>query len=102
VPTTANAGFSLPWRGLRVRALANHTGEHLVGYSSDPSRLRYKFARTAFNLNLSYVFSPRLEVYCDFQNLTNARQTWYYYIPGRLQGDYDNGAFVNFGLSGRF
>lgn len=102
VPTTANAGFSLPWRGLRVRALANHTGEHLVGYSSDPSRLRYKFARTAFNLNLSYVFSPRLEVYCDFQNLTNVRQTWYYYIPGRLQGDFDNGAFVNFGLSGRF
>ncbi|MFM8617915.1 MAG: TonB-dependent receptor [Opitutaceae bacterium] len=102
VPTTANAGLSFPWRGLRVRALANHTGEHLVGYSADPSRLRYKFARTAFNLNLSYVFSPRLEVYGDFQNLTNARQTWYYHIPGRLQGDYDNGAFVNFGLSGRF
>ena len=74
----------------------------LVGYSSDPSRLRYKLPRTAFNLNLSYVVSPRLEFYWDFQNLTNARQRWYYYLPGRLQGDYDNGAFVNFGISGRF
>jgi TonB-dependent receptor len=102
VPTTGNAGFSLPLGGLRVRALANYTGEHLVGYSSDPSRLRYKLPRTAFNLNLSYVVSPRLEFYWDFQNLTNARQRWYYHIPGRLQGDYDNGAFVNFGISGRF
>jgi hypothetical protein len=32
----------------------------------------------------------------------NAHQEWYYFDRSRLQGDYDNGAFVNFGISGRF
>jgi TonB-dependent receptor len=102
VPTTANAGLSFPWRKFRSRLLVNYTSEYLVGYSTDPSRLRYKFERTAANLNLSYVFSPKLEVYCDFQNMFNAHQEWYYFDRSRLQGDFDNGAFVNFGISGRF
>ena len=54
------------------------------------------------NLNLSYVFSPKLEIYCDFQNMFNAHQKWYYYERSRLTSDFDNGAFVNFGISGRF
>ncbi|WP_414662488.1 TonB-dependent receptor [Horticoccus sp. 23ND18S-11] len=102
VPSTANAGLSFPWRKLRTRLLVNYTGEHLVGYSTDASRLRYKFERTAVNLNLSYVFSPKLEIYCDLQNMFNAHQEWYYVRPNRVQGDFDNGAFVNFGISGRF
>ncbi len=102
VPTTANAGLSLPWGKFRWRALVNRTGEHLVGYSTDRSRLRYKFQRTAANLNLSYVYSPKLEFYCDVQNLFNAHQEWYYFSRDRLQSDFDNGAFVNFGISGRF
>lgn len=102
VPTTANAGVSLPWGKLRTRLLVNYTGEYLVGYSTDVSRLRYKFDRTAVNLNLSYIFSPKLEIYCDLQNMFNARQEWYYYQRNRLQSDFDNGAFINFGISGRF
>ena len=102
VPTTANAGLSLPWRQFRARVLVNHTGEHLVGYSTDASRLRYKIERTAANLNLGYVFSPKLEIYLDFQNMFNAHQKWYYVMRDRLQSDYDNGAFVNLGISGRF
>ena len=102
VPITANAGLSFPWGKFRSRVLVNYTGEHLVGYSTDPSRLRYKFDRTAVNLNLSYVVSPKLEFYWDIQNMLNAPQRWYYYTPNRLQADYDNGAFVNFGISGRF
>ncbi|MBL9212928.1 MAG: TonB-dependent receptor [Opitutaceae bacterium] len=102
VPTTANAGLSFPWKKVRARLLVNYTGEYLVGYSTDLSRLRYKFDRTAVNLNLSYVFSPKLEVYCDLQNMFNAHQEWYYYQPSRKQSDFDNGAFVNFGISGRF
>ena len=102
VPTTANAGISFPWKKVRARLLVNYTGEYLVGYSTDLSRLRYKYDRTAVNLNLSYVFSPKLEVYCDLQNMFNAHQEWYYYTPSRLQSDFDNGAFVNFGISGRF
>ncbi len=54
------------------------------------------------NLNLSYVFSPKLEIYCDLQNMFNAHQEWYYYQASRKQSDFDNGAFVNFGISGRF
>jgi len=102
VPTTANAGLSFPWKKFRSRLLVNYTGEYLVGYSADRSRLRYKFERTAANLNLSYVFSPKLEIYCDLQNMFNAHQEWYYFDRSRVQGDFDNGAFVNFGISGRF
>ncbi len=102
VPTTANTGISFPWRKFRSRVLINHTGEHLVGYSADRSRLRFKFERTSANLNLSYVFSPKLEIYCDFQNMFNEHQKWYYLDRSRVQGDFDNGAFVNFGISGRF
>ena len=102
VPTTANVGLSFPWGKFRSRVLVNHTGEHLVGYSTDRSRLRYKFERTAANLNLSYVFSPKLEIYCDFQNIFNAHQRWYYFERSRLTSDFDNGTFVNFGISGRF
>ncbi len=102
VPTTVNGGLSFPWKGFRSRLLVNYTGEHLVGYSSDPSRLRYRFSRTFANLNLSYVFSPRLEIYCDFQNMFNAPHKWYYYTPDRVQAVYYNGAFVNFGISGRY
>lgn len=102
VPTTANAGLSFPWRKFRSRLLVNHTGAYLVGYSTDRSRLRYKFERTAANVNLSYVFSPKLEVYCDFQNMFNAHQRWYYFERNRPNADFDNGAFVNFGITGRF
>ncbi|MDO8542963.1 MAG: TonB-dependent receptor [Opitutaceae bacterium] len=102
VPTTANAGVSFPWRKFRSRLLVNHTGAYLVGYSTDRSRLRYKFERTAANLNLSYVFSPKLEIYCDFQNMFNAHQRWYYFDRSRPNADFDNGAFVNFGITGRF
>ena len=102
VPTTANAGLSFPWGKFSARLLVNHTGEHLVGYSTDRSRLRYKVARTAWNMNLSYRYSPKLEFYCDVQNMFNARQEWFYFERSRLQADFDNGAFVNFGISGRF
>jgi hypothetical protein len=102
VPTTANAGLSFPWRKFSARLLVNHTGEHLVGYSTDRSRLRYKVARTAWNMNLSYRYSPKLEFYCDVQNMFNARQEWFYFERSRLQADFDNGAYVNFGISGRY
>jgi len=59
-------------------------------------------ARTAWNMNLSYRYSPKLEFYCDVQNMFNARQEWFYFERSRLQADFDNGAFVNFGISGRF
>gem|GEM_PF-4229123 len=36
----ALAGLSFPWRKFSARLLVNHTGEHLVGYSTDRSRLR--------------------------------------------------------------
>ena len=102
VPTTANAGLTFPWGNFSARLLVNHTGEFLVGYSTDRSRLRYKLARTAWNVNLSYAVSPRLQFYFDIQNMFNARQEWYYFERSRLQSDFDNGAFVNFGISGRF
>jgi len=97
-----SAGLSFPWRKFSARLLVNHTGEHLVGYSTDPSRLRYKVARTAWNVNFSYTVSPKLQFYFDIQNMFNARQEWFYFERSRLQADFDNGAFVNFGISGRF
>ena len=102
VPTTINAGLTFPWRSFSARLLVNHTGEFLVGYSTDRSRLRYKLARTAWNVNLSYAVSPKIQFYFDIQNMFNARQEWYYFERSRLQADFDNGAFVNFGISGRF
>jgi len=102
VPTTANAGLTFPWRNFSARVLVNHTGEYLVGYSTDRSRLRYKLERTAWNVNLSYAVSPKLQFYFDIQNMFNARQEWYYFERSRLQADFDNGAFVNLGISGRF
>ena len=53
-------------------------------------------------MNLSYRYSPKLEFYCDVQNMFNARQEWFYFERSRLQADFDNGTFVNFGISGRF
>ncbi len=102
VPTTVNAGLTFPWKNFSARLLVNHTGEFLVGYSTDRSRLRYKMARTACNVNLSYTVSPKLQFYFDIQNMFNARQEWFYFERSRTQADFDNGAFVNFGISGRF
>ena len=102
VPTTANAGLTFPWKNFSARLLVNHTGEFLVGYSTDRSRLRYKMARTACNVNLSYTVSPKLQFYFDIQNMFNARQEWFYFERSRLQADFDNGAYVNFGISGRY
>lgn len=102
VPRSANAGLSFKRDRLSARVLVNHVGEHLYTYAADPSRLRYKLARTLTNLSLNYQVRRGVTVYCDFNNLLQAPQC--YYIGAgkthRLQSYVDNGPSINFGLSG--
>ncbi len=104
VPRSANGGLSYKRNRFAARVLVNHVGEHLYTFSTDPSRLRYKMARTLTNLSFSYQLRRGVSVYCDLNNILQAPQR--YYIGAgktdRLQACIDNGPSLNFGVSGSF
>jgi TonB-dependent receptor len=104
VPRSANGGLSFKRDRFNGRLLANYVGEHLYTYSTDPSRLRYKMARTLTNLSLNYQLRRGVTVYCDFNNLLQAPQRYYIGAgkTNRLQAYLDNGPSLNVGLSGSF
>lgn len=102
VPKSGNAGLSFKWRRFQTQVMVNYTGEHLTSYSTDASRLNFKFERTVANLNFSYSMSPRLQFYCDFQNVFDEPQKWYRGVPEHIERAFWNGSFINFGISGRF
>ena len=104
VPRSANAGLSFKRDRFSARVLVNYVGEHLYTYSTDPSRLRYKMARTLTNLSLNYQLRRGITLYCDFNNLLQAPQRYYIGAgkTNRLQAYLDNGPSLNFGVTGSF
>lgn len=104
VPRSANAGLSYKRDRFSSRVFVNHVGEHLYSYSNDPSRLRYKMARTLTNLSLNYALRRGFTLNCDLNNLFQEPQRYYLGAgkPGRLQAYIDNGPSISLGISGAF
>jgi iron complex outermembrane receptor protein len=102
VPESGNAGLTYRLGGFSARALVNYKGSYLATYAVDESALYYGYSRTSVNVNVSYQISPRLTVFLDVPNVTNAPQRFYRYTEDRLAQWNESFTTVNFGISGRF
>ncbi len=104
IPKSGNVGVSYNRGRLRSRAMVNYVGEHLFTFNANPSRLRYKEARTTVNLSLGWQFTRALSVYCDTSNIFDEPQRYYIGLgkKDRLQSFVDNAPVINFGVSGSF
>lgn len=102
VPKFWNAGGSFSRGKFRTNILVNSTGEYLFTYSATPARLLYKQRFVSTTLSFNYAWRPKIEFYCDINNLFNQPQRWYYGVPGHMQEYSRKGMVLSFGVKGRF
>lgn len=102
VPRTGNVGVTYNHRRFAARAQVNYTGNYLITYSADRSRLIYGAPRTTTNAGLSYEFSPGVTVFCDLQNLFNPPSYNYRLYRERPQRVYSYYSAISMGVKGRF
>jgi TonB-dependent receptor len=102
VPRTGNVGLTYNYRRFAARAQVNYTGNYLITYSADRSRLIYGAPRTTTNAGFSYELSSKLTVFCDLQNLFNPPTYNYRLYRERPQRVYSYYSAISLGVKGRF
>jgi len=102
VPRTGNIGLTYNHRRFAARAQVNYTGNYLITYSADRSRLIYGAPRTTTNAGFSYDVSRTLTVFCDLQNLFNPPSYNYRLYRERPQRVYHYYSAISMGVKGRF
>ncbi len=102
IPRTGNVGLTYNYRRFSARAQVNYTGNYLITYSADRSRLIYGAPRTTTNAGVSYELSSAVTLFCDLQNLFNPPTYNYRLYRERPQRVYSYYSTVSFGLKGRF
>ncbi len=102
VPRAGNVGLTYNHRRFAARVQVNYTGNYLITYAADRSRLIYGAARTTTNAGFSYEFSPMLTVFCDLQNLFNPPSYNYRLYKKRPQRVYHYYSAISLGVKGRF
>lgn len=102
IPETINVSVSYNYRRFSIRYMANRNSSYLTAFNADPSRMLYKFARTGANLNTSYRLHRGVDLFCNFENLTDEPQRYYLYSARRLQRTISTGTFITFGVNGTF
>jgi iron complex outermembrane recepter protein len=103
VPRSGNVGVSYTGGGFTIRAKANYQGKQLWVYNVNPVLRRYRVPRTPLDLNISYAWSPRLNVFVDVLDVFESPLDMaYLYEPSRRQINAMYGRVIKFGVSGRF
>lgn len=102
IPETTNLSVNYRYGRFAIRYLANRNSAYLANFSTDPSSLRYKFARTGVSLNTSWQLFRGVDLFCNFDNLTDAPQRYYLYKPDRPERTIYTGTFITFGVNGTF
>lgn len=102
VPRSGNVGLTFNYRRFSARAQVNYTGNYLITYAADRSRLIYGATRTTTNAGFSYELSSRLTFFCDLQNLFNPPSYNYRLYRERPQRVYSYYSTISAGVKGRF
>jgi len=102
VPKSGNAGVFFNFWRFKTQLLENYTGEYLIAYSATASLNNYVFPRTTTNVNVNFVLTRHLELYCDLENLLNEKQERFTGFAGDVNDYAHNGAWFNFGITGHF
>jgi iron complex outermembrane recepter protein len=102
-PRSGNVGISYIAYGWTFRVKATHTGERLVTFNTDASRLIFGVPHTPVDVNVAYQFSPRLRLYVDAINIFNVgTQSQFQYISDRRSRSDRFTTMIKFGFSGSF
>lgn len=102
IPETLNTGLFWKYAGVGARVFVSRISDFLDSYSTDPSRLQYKKARTTVNVSLSHQWRPWLEFSADLMNAFNEPHVLYRARPDRISSYSRNGTTLTFSVSGRF
>jgi hypothetical protein len=103
VPRTGNINLSYIQRGFDLRLSANWRGTTLVGISPNPALERYQRQKMQVNLKTKYSFSPRVQLFCDIENLNKSPITETYWgVESRPAETRIVVAKVVAGVQGRF
>lgn len=71
-----------------------------MAYNANPVARTYRGVVEMLDLNVQFVLSRRLEIYCNINNLLNARTyNQYIYTPDRPLFTYRSGMRINSGAS---
>ena len=126
--TSVNVAYTRSYASARRSGLAPHRLTSRLGYAyrrfngslgmvwiddrpdgGDSNYGRYRPEHTTFDLNLSWRFTNRLQLYVQGRNITNQPQKWYDTPPGYVEGTYpvlrqfqEYGANWVFGVKGAF
>lgn len=103
IPESYNVGLYYRHRRFSGRLQWTHHGDFLMSYNADPVARTYRGVVEMLDLNLQFLVSRRLELYCNVNNLLNERTyNQYIYRPDRPLFTYRSGIRINSGASYRF
>lgn len=102
VPHTANARLSYKYRWFAPYVQWSYVGRSLGNFDAQPQLQTHRLERRIVNAGFSLKFPRQLEFFFDIANLFDEPQRTTHFVSGTRLSTYYNGAFVSFGLNGRF
>ncbi|MDR1011904.1 MAG: TonB-dependent receptor [Opitutaceae bacterium] len=100
VPRTINGGIKLNYRGLMVSVDGRSQGSYYYTVADIPAARIFTYTRNAYDLNITYQFSPLCTVFVLFSNFTNVPVRRYQYSEGRPYEIGEPGPTITFGIRG--
>jgi iron complex outermembrane receptor protein len=99
----ANAGLTYRWRKLQVSGTMNYTGDLLQSYNAQVYAQGRARPKTTYDASIQYTFNPRLAVFVDVANITDAWPVAYSGTDrSRVRTVDSYGTRYNVGITGRF
>lgn len=102
IPSSINARLSYRYKDFSTYASLNYTDEYLLTYSTDPSRLIYREARTTIDVGVAYRLFTWAELNFVISNVTDEPIVAYMGKESHRRYTIYNGPGVNFTVRGRF
>jgi TonB-dependent receptor len=102
VPDTANVRLGYKYRWLAPYIQWSYVGRSLGNFNAAPQLQSHRLERRVVNAGFSLRLPRNLEFFLDAANLFDEPQRTTHFVSGHRLSTYYNGAFVSFGLNGRF
>ncbi|MBL9212089.1 MAG: TonB-dependent receptor [Opitutaceae bacterium] len=102
VPDTANVRLGYKYRWFAPYVQWSYVGRSLGNFAAEPQLQSHRLERRVVNAGFSLRLPRNLEFFLDVANLFDEPQRTTHFVSSDRLSTYYNGAFVSFGLNGRF
>lgn len=100
-PKTGNASLFYQMNRFRISLIGNWVDTFLVTTSTNPALIVYQEPRTVLNSKVTYKLTDRLNLYFNFDNMTDEPTSQYRYYKVRNSNTFRTGRIFAAGIQGR-